>query len=313
MRWSVIVMLSALAFSTALSQSRKKMYFDENDKPLPRADGCYYYSSIKKGKTSLGIDTLLTIYCESKLTRTIETINENGVRNGPYIKFNEQGGQIITGNFEAGKPVLLTQWYQKGRPKSVERYQEDEKYIEHYWDSLGNQLVKDGSGHCDCALSSYYDIDAAIQKGKVVNGLPDSIWVGYKKSGRFYFEENYKMGELISGLSFDDLGNMYEYTELWRRAEPVGDDKSFYNHVASVMVYPKSARRMGIEGLVFVEFIVEKDGSLSNVRCIKGIGEGCDEEAVKAVESAPNWNPSFKRGQKVRTRYVAPITFKLGN
>lgn len=117
MRWSVIVMLSALAFSTALSQSRKKMYFDENDKPLPGADGCYYYSSIKKGKTSLGIDTLLTIYCESKLTRTIETINENGVRNGPYIKFNEQGEQIITGNFEAGKPVLLTQWYQKGRPK----------------------------------------------------------------------------------------------------------------------------------------------------------------------------------------------------
>jgi protein TonB len=75
--------------------------------------------------------------------------------------------------------------------------------------------------------------------------------------------------------------------------------------------YPAQARRMGIEGKVFVEFVINKDGSIVDVRAMKGIGAGCDELAVKVVQEAPKWKPGKQRGKPVRQKMVLPITFKL--
>ena len=59
---------------------------------------------------------------------------------------------------------------------------------------------------------------------------------------------------------------------------------------------------MGIEGRVFVQFVVEKDGSITDVRAIKGIGAGCDEEAVRIVANSPSWESARQRGNPVRSR-----------
>ena len=95
-------------------------------------------------------------------------------------------------------------------------------------------------------------------------------------------------------------------------ATPKGGMSAFYKYVGDKMKYPAQARRMGIEGKVFVEFVINRDGSITDVKAIKGIGAGCDEEAVRVVQSAPPWNPGKQRGKPVRQRYVVPITFKLG-
>lgn len=96
-------------------------------------------------------------------------------------------------------------------------------------------------------------------------------------------------------------------------AAPIGGMNAFYEFVGKQMQgkYPAQARRMGIEGRVFVEFVVEKDGSLTDVKAIKGIGAGCDELAVKVVQSAPKWKPGKQRGKPVRQKMVLPIVFKL--
>lgn len=96
-------------------------------------------------------------------------------------------------------------------------------------------------------------------------------------------------------------------------AAPVGGMNAFYEYVGKQMQgkYPAQARRMGIEGRVFVEFVVEKDGSLTDVKAIKGIGAGCDELAVKVVQNAPKWKPGKQRGKPVRQKMVLPIVFKL--
>jgi periplasmic protein TonB len=75
-------------------------------------------------------------------------------------------------------------------------------------------------------------------------------------------------------------------------ATPKGGMAAFYKFVSDKMKYPAQARRMGIEGKVFVEFVINRDGSITDVRAIKGIGAGCDEEAVRVVQSAPPWNLS---------------------
>jgi periplasmic protein TonB len=95
-------------------------------------------------------------------------------------------------------------------------------------------------------------------------------------------------------------------------AAPTGGMPAFYEYVSKKLKYPAQARRMGIEGKVFVEFVMERDGSITDVKAIKGIGAGCDEEAVRVLQSAPKWKPGKQRGKPVRQRMVLPIAFKLG-
>lgn len=102
------------------------------------------------------------------------------------------------------------------------------------------------------------------------------------------------------------------FTVVEESATPKGGMQAFYKFVGEKIKYPAQARRMGIEGRVFVEFVINKDGSLSDVKAIKGIGAGCDEEAERIIRSAPPWNPGKQRGKAVKQRYTLPIIFKLG-
>jgi protein TonB len=101
------------------------------------------------------------------------------------------------------------------------------------------------------------------------------------------------------------------YTFLQESASPKGGMQSFYSYVSEKIKFPTQAVRMGIEGKVFVEFVVNKDGTLTDVKAVKGIGAGCDEEAVRVVKSAPAWNPGKQRGKPVRQRHTVPISFRL--
>ncbi len=102
------------------------------------------------------------------------------------------------------------------------------------------------------------------------------------------------------------------FTIVEESAAPKGGMQGFYKYVKDKIKYPPQARRMGIEGRVFVEFVIGKDGALSEVRAIKGIGAGCDEEAVRIVQGSPPWSPGKQRGKPVKQRYTLPIIFKLG-
>ncbi len=75
--------------------------------------------------------------------------------------------------------------------------------------------------------------------------------------------------------------------------------------------YPQLAREMNIQGTVFVGFVVEPDGSISNVTLLRGIGAGCDEEALRVVSKMPRWKPGKQRNQPVRVRFTLPVRFTL--
>ncbi len=95
-------------------------------------------------------------------------------------------------------------------------------------------------------------------------------------------------------------------------AAPKDGIAAFYKYVGEKIKYPAQARRMGIEGRVFVSFVIGKDGSVSEVKAVKGIGAGCDEEAVRIIQSAPAWKPGRHGGRTVKQRMMLPISFKLG-
>lgn len=75
--------------------------------------------------------------------------------------------------------------------------------------------------------------------------------------------------------------------------------------------YPLMAQEVGIKGGVYLSFIVDKDGSISDIKVLSGIGGGCDDEAVRVVEGMPKWSPGKKRGKPVRVQFYLPINFRL--
>ncbi len=90
-----------------------------------------------------------------------------------------------------------------------------------------------------------------------------------------------------------------------------GGNEAFLSYVASNIQYPEIAKRAGVEGKIFVSFIVGKDGGVSNVEVVKGIGAGCDEEAVRVIRSMPKWNPGKQNGRPVLVKVSVPIIFRL--
>ncbi|WP_281616174.1 energy transducer TonB [Flammeovirga sp. SubArs3] len=94
-------------------------------------------------------------------------------------------------------------------------------------------------------------------------------------------------------------------------AEFKGGLGKFYKFLGKKLKYPRMAKQMHIEGKVFVEFIVERDGTLTDIRVSRGIGGGCDEEAIRVLKESPAWQPARQRGRVVRQRMVIPIYFKL--
>jgi protein TonB len=92
--------------------------------------------------------------------------------------------------------------------------------------------------------------------------------------------------------------------------EPEGRAQ-FYQYISKHLRYPKAAQQSGVEGKVFVQFVIDKDGSIMEVNVIKGLGFGLDEEAIRIIQKAPKWTPAKQRGKPVRVRMALPIMFKL--
>jgi protein TonB len=90
-----------------------------------------------------------------------------------------------------------------------------------------------------------------------------------------------------------------------------GGDEARIKFLQENMKYPEEAKELGVQGKVFVTFVVEVDGSITDVKVLRGIGSGCDDEAVRVVKSMPKWVPGKQRGVPVRVQFNLPINFKL--
>ncbi len=101
------------------------------------------------------------------------------------------------------------------------------------------------------------------------------------------------------------------FTVVEESASFPGGMQELYKYVGSNLVYPQQARETGTQGKVFITFVVEKDGSLTDVKVLRDIGSGCGEEAVRVVKSMPKWKPAKQRGKAVRMQFNLPISFTL--
>ncbi|MPR31967.1 energy transducer TonB [Salmonirosea aquatica] len=96
-----------------------------------------------------------------------------------------------------------------------------------------------------------------------------------------------------------------------QQPEFIGGSQAFAQFLQKNLRYPRAAAQAGIQGKVFVEFTVGTDGKIERAKAIKGIGFGCDEEALRVINLMPNWMPGKQSGRPVRVRFTLPIVFQL--
>ena len=114
---------------------------------------------------------------------------------------------------------------------------------------------------------------------------------------------------------FPEVGEVEGESDVYQIVEQMpefpGGVAELFHYISKNIHYPQKAREKGIQGRVFIGFIVEKDGSISNVRNLRGVDSELDAEAIRVVKSMPKWKPGKHNGEFVRVSYQIPILFKL--
>ncbi|MCB0778066.1 MAG: energy transducer TonB, partial [Flavobacteriales bacterium] len=90
-----------------------------------------------------------------------------------------------------------------------------------------------------------------------------------------------------------------------------GGEEELFKYLGKSIKYPQMAADAGISGVVYVTFVVDKDGKVKDAKVLRGIGGGCDEEAIRVVKAMPPWKPGKQRGKAVKVQYNLPIRFTL--
>jgi TonB family protein len=171
--------------------------------------------------------------------------------------------------------------------------------------SISEVNVEKGIG---CGLD-----EEAIRLAKLVKKWTPAIEKGiyvrakYDLPVKFILSEDKKESVDFIGLYDHDIA--YTYTEIPARFP--GGENDLEKYIEAVMIYPKEAKEKNIEGRVFISFIVERDGSLSDITLVRKLGFGCDEEAIRIVKTMPNWEPAQQNKHIIRFRATLPVKFKL--
>jgi protein TonB len=113
---------------------------------------------------------------------------------------------------------------------------------------------------------------------------------------------------LLIGQKGDDTDEPFMLVEVPPTFKGGGLEE-FRNWVQKRTVYPAAAQDNGIQGKVYLSFIVERDGSVSNVKIVKGVDKLLDDEAIKAIMGSPKWTPGLQRGRPVRVRFTINLVF----
>lgn len=124
--------------------------------------------------------------------------------------------------------------------------------------------------------------------------------------------ERYEKGTFVSGECFQEDGSPRPFTRFQQAPQYPGGEQALFNYISTNLQYPPKARKKNIQGRVVLTFVLNKDGSVSDVQVVKGIGGGCDEEAVRLVSEMPRWQPGLiDDDQPVKVKYTLPLRFRL--
>lgn len=253
-----------------------------------------------------------SIYYKSKqIKRRGSSIDKNQTNlQGNFIEYYQNGNKKEIGIYDKNHQFgNFMEWYENGSKKAQGNYPEYDKdamfqtpVITSYWDANGTQTVSDGKGIMEVQEETFEE------KGALENGLKMGLWQGKNKTQNYTYTENYLNGKLLNGVSTDIFGAETPYTKLGIKPEAYKGVNDFYRHVGNK--FRMEQLQLDIAGKVVLSFVVEKNGTISDIKIIQSLHPKVDEEAIRVLKSYPAWIPGVIKGQKVRVFYTLPITIQ---
>ncbi len=154
---------------------------------------------------------------------------------------------------------------------------------------------------------------------RVVNSMPlwepgkindEKVDVKYTLPVTFRLQkENATTNEISDIEAFDPKDQVFTVVE--RMPQFPGGEEALLKFISSSIKYPKIAQENGIQGRVICDFIVNTDGSINDIRIVRGVDPSLDQEALRVLSESPQWTPGTQRGKAVRVKYTVPITFRI--
>ena len=143
---------------------------------------------------------------------------------------------------------------------------------------------------------------------EIVGGIEEEEWVteGFVEPN---FDGAAEDEDLVESNDTLDGDEIYQIVEEMPKFP--GGEAELFHYISKNIYYPQEAKEKGIQGRVFIGFVIEKDGSVSNIRNLRGVDSELDAEAIRVVKSMPKWKPGKHNGEFVRVSYQIPILFKL--
>lgn len=255
--------------------------------------------------------------------RVHQEFYENGKKVGPELIYNKNGSVTDKIDDFADKQTI-TSWYPTGQISQIRTVakfspltpsQPDQ--VAGVWDSKGNQLVKDGEGQAiyQTRITSRSDTTKEtqfVEQGLYKDGFKQGIWTGRYTDGSYAYQEAYAKGVCESGKAWSGKADTVRYTTVRQQPEFSGGLQGLGQFLSQNLSYPVSAQKAGVQGKVFVSFVVCTDGTLCDYEVFKGVRSDVDQEAVRVIKKmSGKWKPGSYRGEKVRVKYNLPINFNL--
>ncbi|HVW97590.1 MAG TPA: TonB family protein [Mucilaginibacter sp.] len=304
-KYLLTLLLVFSSFFIAHSQDRSLIYYLKNTGQLVSTKDSADYWMIVSPPDSSADDHLYIVREYNKdgkirLQTTSKTNDLNLTYDGKYIAYYPDGRKMRSGAYVNGKfSGPETEYYPNGNIYNIKDYQADGSVrFEEYRDSTGAQLAENGNG-------TWVEFDRAFKDttatGKIRNGLMDGVWKG-KVNDTIRFENIYVNGKMKE--------HHYWLTSV---SEPYfyGGVKALMPFLAKTIRYPMSALRDRTDGTVVVSFVVETDGSLSDIKVLKPVSPDLDAEAVRVMKLSPKWVPASKDGHPIRKITTFPIKFSI--
>lgn len=269
------VRTSLVKFVEAFHYDQRKGYFDPPSYFASITQTYYNYHNLTHKR-------LREIHY--KLLQDKESLNQNWIVSS--LKFERQGRQL-----------LVNYWVKIDYFKPSTGMQESAH--------VKNEMIIDEEGK----ILSLREVEVKNFSSYVVVREPDSMEVNETGATPPETQTNApapaETPEAVYEGKLHDMGTVDVSPEYY------GGPEVLNQYLSSKLTYPASARRKRIEGRVYISFVVEKNGTLSDHKIEKGIGGGCDEEALRVLQGCPAWKPGYVAGKAVRTSYTLPVSFKL--
>ena len=255
--------------------------------------GSTIHFTIKKVKTPITVDLL-----ESRIRKYYWAWNE----------FSEGKDEFQVGFTSDFNDIVIA------RPFLLLLHKEDNEYKAYTPDpkitnlSAINNSLKLVQKEDLLFLREYFQLFWNPNKGSVADQYKESTSeVGNETSQSA--DNHSSVFDVLSKSHSDSNSKVYDAVD--EMPQFPGGPSAFFEYLSKAIRYPAAAEENGIQGRVMCSFVVEQDGSISNVKVIKSIDPSLDKEAKRVISSMPKWNPGKMNGTPVRVNYSAPVTFRL--